>query len=138
LTIVLLPLLALFVPLLGFFLYQWTISMLPPGEAFARAVALSTGIPAASLIVTALWEAAPFALLAAYVLSAEAEAGRKRRWAILACGAAVIAAAELGTYFTLWSVPFGTALALLVVSAGLMILRAGDIKDLLRQQTAGA
>ena len=137
-VIALLPLLALLVPLLGFFLYQWTISLLPPGEAFARAVSLYGGIPAASWIATALWHMAPFALLALYVLRAEAEAGRKRRWAIVACGVALITALELGTYFTLWSVPFSTALALLVVSTGLMILRAGDIRNLFRRQAAGA
>ncbi len=137
-VIALLPLLALLVPPLGFFLYQWAISLLPPGEALTRAVTLYAGIPAAGLIATALWHMVPFALLALYVLRAEAEAGRTRRWKIVACGVAVITALELGTYVTLWSVPFGVALALLVVSTGLMILRAGDIRNLFRRQAAGA
>ena len=136
--IALLLLLALLVPLFGFFLYQWAISLLPPGEAFARAVSLYGGIPAASLIATALWHMAPFALLAVYVLWAETEAGRKRRWTIVACGVAVTVFAEVAAYFTLWSVRFGVALALLVVSTGLMILRAGDIANLFRRQAAGA
>lgn len=138
LAIAALPLAALLVPLLGFFLYQWTISLLPPGEAFAKAVSLYAGIPAASLMITALWHMAPLAMLAAYLLWAEAEAGRRRRWTILGCGVAVVLAAELGAYFTLWSVQFGVALALLLVSTGLLALRAGEIKRLFRRQAAGA
>ena len=133
-----LPLAALPVPLLGFFLSQWAVSMLPVGDALAKAFSLYAGISTRDLFWTALWEAAPFALLAVYLLWAEAEAGRKRRWTILGCGVAVVLAVELGAYFTLWSVQFGAALALLLVSTGLLALRAGEIKRLFRRQAAGA
>lgn len=138
LAIAALPLAALLVPLLGFFLYQWAVSMLPAGKALAKAFSLYAGISTRDLFRTALWEAAPLALLAFYLLWAEAEASRKRRWTILGYGVAVVVAAELGAYLTLWSVQFGVALALLLVSTGLLALRAGEIKRLFRRQAAGA